>query len=84
VEQRIKYKERPDLIIGKEITVRYFNETEVSDKKSKSSTKAARDRKDKKGKKDNKISIDNTTAGMVRSLRFPTIKAVWENGKRAV
>ena len=81
MEQRIKYKENPDLIIGKEITVRYFDETEVSDKKSKSTRnrkKAARDRKD------NKTSTENITAGVARSLRFPTVKTVWENGKRDV
>ncbi|CAG8513834.1 7022_t:CDS:2 [Paraglomus occultum] len=78
VEQRIKYKERPDLIIGKEITVQYFDETEVSDKKSRSS------RKRTKTARDDKVSIENTTAGVVRSLRFPTVKAVWENGKRDV
>ena len=50
-DQRRKYYKNPELLIGSEITVQYF---EVSE--------------DKTGKK---------------SLRFPTLKAVWE-GKRNV
>ena len=48
-EQRIKYNANPDLIIGKEITVQYFEET-----------------KNQKGE---------------LSLRFPTMKHVFENGR---
>ena len=48
-EQRIKYNANPDLIIGKEITVQYFEET-----------------KNQKGE---------------LSLRFPTVKHVFENGR---
>ena len=48
-EQRIKYNVNPDLIIGKEITVQYFEET-----------------KNQKGE---------------LSLRFPTVKHVFENGR---
>ena len=52
LEQRRRYYNDPSLIIGKEITVQYFEE-----------------------------SADKT--GKV-SLRFPTVKAVWEEGKRNV
>ena len=48
-EQRIKYNANPTLIIGKEITVQYFEET-----------------KNQKGE---------------LSLRFPTVKHVFENGR---
>ena len=48
-EQRIKYNANPELIIGKEITVQYFEET-----------------KNQKGE---------------LSLRFPTVKHVFENGR---
>jgi len=48
-EQRIKYNANPDLIIGKEITVQYFEET-----------------KNQQGE---------------LSLRFPTVKHVFENGR---
>ena len=48
-EQRIKYNANPDLIIGKEITVQYFEET-----------------KNQKGE---------------LSLRFPTVKHVFENSR---
>ena len=48
-EQRIKYNANPDLIVGKEITVQYFEET-----------------KNQKGE---------------LSLRFPTVKHVFENGR---
>ena len=48
-EQRIKYKENPELIVGKTITVQYFEES-----------------KDKDGN---------------LSLRFPTVKQVYENGR---
>jgi len=48
-EQRIKYNANPDLIIGKEITVQYFEET-----------------KNQKGE---------------LSLRFPTVKHIFENGR---
>jgi len=48
-EQRIKYNANPDLIIGKEITVQYFEETK------------------------------NQQGGL--SLRFPTVKHVYENGR---
>tara|TARA_R110001592_G_scaffold263845_3_gene529211 strand:- start:809 stop:2101 length:1293 start_codon:yes stop_codon:yes gene_type:complete len=48
-EQRIKYNANPELIVGKEITVQYFEET-----------------KNQKGE---------------LSLRFPTVKHVFENGR---
>jgi len=51
-EQRRHYYNYPEDIIGKEITVQYFEES-----------------KDKNGK---------------LSLRFPTVKCVWEDGKRDV
>lgn len=49
LEERKKYKENPNLIIGKEITVSYFEET---------------------------VNQQGTI-----SLRFPTIKAIYENGR---
>jgi DNA ligase-1 len=48
-EQRLKYKEHPELIDGATITVQYFEETK------------------------------NQDGGI--SLRFPTVKAVYENGR---
>ena len=48
-EQRIRYKENPELVLGKTITVQYFEETT-----------------DKNGE---------------LSLRFPTVKQVYENGR---
>jgi hypothetical protein len=75
MEQRIKYKEHPDLIMGKEITVRYFKETQVLDKKNKKTRV--------NGKQDNSAGTENKL-NIVRSLRFPTVKAVWENGQRNV
>ena len=52
VEQRRLFSEKPNLIIGKEITVQYFEESS------------------------NKYSE--------LSLRFPTIKKIWLNGKRNI
>jgi len=52
IEERRKYYNNPELIIGKEITINYFEECE-----------------DKNGKK---------------SLRFPVVKHVWEEGKRNI
>ena len=49
-EQRIKYNANPELIIGKTITVQYFEETK------------------------------NQEGGL--SLRFPTVKHVYENGRQ--
>ena len=48
-EQRLKYEANPELIIGKTITVQYFEETK------------------------------NQKGGI--SLRFPTVKHVFENGR---
>jgi DNA ligase-1 len=48
-EQRIRYNANPELIIGKTITVQYFEETK------------------------------NQEGGL--SLRFPTVKHVYENGR---
>lgn len=48
-EQRLRYRDYPDLIIGATITVKYFEETK------------------------------NQDGGV--SLRFPTVKAVYENGR---
>lgn len=48
-EQRIRYKNNPELIVGKTITVQYFEETK------------------------------NQDGGI--SLRFPTVKAVYEEGR---
>ena len=48
-EQRIKYEANPELLIGKTITVQYFEETK------------------------------NQQGGL--SLRFPTVKHVFENGR---
>lgn len=52
LDQRKKYRDFPSLIVGKTITVRYFEESQ-----------------DKSGK---------------LSLRFPTVKHVWEDGERDV
>ncbi|CAJ0832881.1 4448_t:CDS:2 [Entrophospora sp. SA101] len=52
-EQRIKYKENPDLIKGKEVTIKYFEESTSRNKTGK-------------------------------SLRFPILKTVWEEGKRNI
>jgi DNA ligase-1 len=52
LEQRRLYYDHPEQIIGKEITVQYFEETQ-----------------NEKGE---------------LSLRFPTVKCVWEDGKRNV
>ena len=52
LDQRRQYYDHPEEIIGKEITVQYFEET-----------------KDENGD---------------LSLRFPTVKCVWEDGKRNV
>lgn len=52
IEQRRRFKEKPQEIIGKEITVQYFNESY------------------------------NEDGGL--SLRFPTIKAIYDSGKRDV
>lgn len=52
IEQRRKYKKSPNDIIGKQITVAYFEET-------------------------------HNQNGEI-SLRFPTVKAIWESGKRDI
>lgn len=52
IDERRRFKEHPEKIIGKEITVQYFNESY------------------------------NEDGGL--SLRFPTIKAIYENEKREV
>jgi len=53
IDQRIRYHIEPSLIIGKQVTVQYFEESS--------------------NRNDNSIS-----------LRFPTIKKVWEEGARDV
>ncbi|WVQ75274.1 hypothetical protein IAR50_004887 [Cryptococcus sp. DSM 104548] len=55
-EQRLRYAERPEDIVGKEITVEYFEESE-------------------------RIAGNE---GRGKSLRFPRVKKVWEEGKRDV
>ncbi len=52
VEERRLFSENPDLIIGKEITVQYFEES---------------------SNKDSELS-----------LRFPTIKKIWLDGRRNI
>ena len=52
MEDRRRYAANPELIVGKEITVRYFEKT------------------------------TNRNGG--ESLRFPTLKKVWEDGKRDI
>lgn len=51
LEERRRYYKHPELIIGKEITVKYFEETK------------------------------NGSGGI--SLRFPTVKNIWEQGSRS-
>lgn len=69
LSQRIRYAERPDLILGKPITVRYFAE---------SKTQASKKKRNAKNFK------DDTEDEAVMSLRFPTVKMVYEDGVRDV
>ncbi|TYJ51967.1 hypothetical protein B9479_007433 [Cryptococcus floricola] len=57
-EERVRYAERPEEIVGREITVEFFEESE---------------RLGADGEKE---------AG--KSLRFPRVKKVWEEGKRDI
>nr|XP_018260589.1 uncharacterized protein I303_07514 [Kwoniella dejecticola CBS 10117]OBR82747.1 hypothetical protein I303_07514 [Kwoniella dejecticola CBS 10117] len=59
-EQRIRYAQYPEQIVGKYITVEYFGESDSMEREKKASTV---------GKK---------------SLRFPRVKMVWEEGKRGM
>ncbi|KAK4683663.1 hypothetical protein P7C73_g6571, partial [Tremellales sp. Uapishka_1] len=54
-EQRLRYARDPSEIVGKQITLEYFSESESNDR----------------GRGE-------------RSLRFPRVKAVWEDGKRSI
>lgn len=49
IDNRIRFANNPELIVGKQITVQYFSESESEGK---------------------------------YSLRFPTVKAIYENGNR--
>ncbi|ODN78289.1 hypothetical protein L202_03936 [Cryptococcus amylolentus CBS 6039] len=57
-EERVRYAERPEEIVGKEITVEFFEESE-------------------------RLGADGEKEGG-KSLRFPRVKKVWEEGKRDI
>ncbi|WVQ96360.1 hypothetical protein IAU59_003465 [Kwoniella sp. CBS 9459] len=70
-DQRIRYakdSEGPDGIVGKMITVEYFSES-VAANRNRSKSKS-------------KGSVTNGDGG--KSLRFPRVKMVWEEGKRGM
>ncbi|KAL7424834.1 hypothetical protein Q5752_000519 [Cryptotrichosporon argae] len=54
-DQRLRYARDPSLIVGKQITVQYFGESESSDR-----------------------------GQGIKSLRFPRVKQVWEDGRRDI
>ncbi|KAF9302390.1 hypothetical protein BGZ74_005416 [Mortierella antarctica] len=71
-EDRIRFGQDPSLIIGKTITVQYFEESKTS-----SNTSASRS-----NGQDSDVAGSNANEDTVWSLRFPTVKAIYGSGPR--
>lgn len=71
-EDRIRFGQDPSLIIGKTITVQYFEESKTS-----SNTSAS-----KSNDQDSDVTGSNANDDTVWSLRFPTVKAIYGSGPR--
>ena len=69
IEDRIRFGQDPSLIIGKTITVQYFEESKTS--LNNSATDSNSQKNGATGSED-----------AVWSLRFPTVKAIYESGPR--
>ncbi|KAF9321837.1 hypothetical protein BG003_010861 [Podila horticola] len=74
VEDRIRFGQDPSLIVGKTITVQYFEESKTS-----SNTSASRG-----NGQDSDVTGINANEDTVWSLRFPTVKAIYGSGPRQV
>ncbi|KAG0031462.1 hypothetical protein BGZ81_001173 [Podila clonocystis] len=72
VEDRIRFGQDPSLIIGKTITVQYFEESKTTSNTSASGSNG----------QDKDVTGSNVNEDMVWSLRFPTVKAIYESGPR--
>ncbi|KAK3820029.1 MAG: hypothetical protein J3Q66DRAFT_281275 [Benniella sp.] len=75
-EDRIRFGKDPSLIVGKTITVKYFEESKALTKDDNGSTA--------NGGQDNKEEDDEDGQGGLWSLRFPTVKAIYEDGPRDI
>ncbi|KAF9576665.1 hypothetical protein EC968_007013 [Mortierella alpina] len=104
VEDRIRFGKDPSLIVGKTITVQFFEESKtlangaaamtaansvaetesVGEKKTLSwlSTNDATAMKEGNSRREDSTDSDGDGAIAVRSLRFPTVKAIYESGPR--
>lgn len=69
IEDRIRFGQDPSLIIGKTITVQYFEESRTSSNNSATGGNSQE-------------SGATGTEDAVWSLRFPTVKAIYESGPR--
>ncbi|KAG0241688.1 hypothetical protein BGW41_005563 [Actinomortierella wolfii] len=78
VEDRIRYGQQPSLILGKTITVQYFEESTSIRSSALSSGQEGSLDSPRTGSRD-----DDEANGSV-SLRFPTVKAIYESGEREV
>jgi hypothetical protein len=74
-EDRIRFGKDPSLIVGKTITVKYFEESKALTKDDNGST-ANGGQNDREGDEDGQ--------GGLWSLRFPTVKAIYEDGPRDI
>ncbi|KAF9972359.1 hypothetical protein BGZ73_004547 [Actinomortierella ambigua] len=78
VEDRIRYAQHPELLLGKIITVQYFEES-VSLRSASGTNGPGGGANEDRGGSDG--GDDDDTSGGV-SLRFPTVKAIYESGER--
>ncbi|KAF9426276.1 hypothetical protein BGZ94_006737 [Podila epigama] len=82
VQDRIRFGKDPSLILGKTITVQYFEESRTV--ASKANTKNGNG--DGDGDRDGQVSSSDTNDDAVDngvwSLRFPTVKAIYDAGPR--
>lgn len=72
-EDRIRFGKDPSLIVGKTITVKYYEESKALTKGDNGSTAD--------GEQDH--DTDDDQSGLW-SLRFPTVKAIYEDGPRDI
>ncbi|KAG0032966.1 hypothetical protein BGZ82_006307 [Podila clonocystis] len=71
-EDRIRFGQDPSLIIGKTITVQYFEESKTTSNTSASGSNG----------QDSGVAVRNVDEDTVWSLRFPTVKAIYDSGPR--
>ncbi|KAF8980296.1 hypothetical protein BGZ46_004402 [Entomortierella lignicola] len=79
MEDRVRFGKDPSLIIGKTITVQYFEESQ-----SMTASNGGRDRSELSS--NDKVASENNDgiSDAVCSLRFPTVKVIYEDGPRQI